>query len=200
MKRIFDLIISLLTILIFTPLFLALFIIVYFDVGWPIFTQKRIGLNNKIFSLLKFKSMRDIDIERNLVTNEQRITKLGRFLRRTSLDELPSLINIVKGEMSLVGPRPLLIDYLPFYRPEHRIRHTVKPGLTGLAQINGRNQITWERRLNLDVYYVQNRNVIMDLKILFLTVGKVFKKEGVENSADLSIVRLDEDETYLNKE
>jgi len=196
LKRIFDFVVALVALLFFAPILLIVSLLVFIDVGGPFFKQKRIGRNERIFSLYKFKSMKDINKEKGLISNTDRVTKLGRFIRNASLDELPCLINILKGEMSLVGPRPLLIEYLPYYKERHRSRHNVKPGLTGLAQINGRNNTTWEKRLNLDVQYVVERSFILDIKILFNTFIKVVKKEGVESQVDLSIVRLDQDKNY----
>lgn len=180
------------------PIIIVLCIIVYFDVGGPFFKQKRVGKNENIFYLVKFKSMKNVDKTKNLVSNTERITQFGKFIRNASLDELPSLINIIKGDMSIVGPRPLLVEYLPCYKTEHRVRHNVKPGLTGLAQVNGRNNTTWQKRLDLDAYYVKNQSLWLDLKIILLTVKKVLVREGVESDTDLSIVRLDQDKSYLN--
>lgn len=197
MKRLFDLVLSFLILVIISPFFLFISVVVFCNVKEIFFRQNRIGLNEKAFLLYKFKTMRDVNQEYGLVTNAQRVTKFGRWLRKYSLDELPSLINIIKGEMSFVGPRPLLVEYLPFYKEKHKIRHSVKPGLTGYAQINGRNATTWEKRLDNDAYYVQNNNFFFDMKILALTFLKVIKKEGVESTEDLSIIRLDQDKSYL---
>ncbi|MDA3867109.1 MAG: sugar transferase [Salinivirgaceae bacterium] len=197
MKRAFDFFVALISFLVLSPVFLVLMVLVYLNVGGPFFRQRRIGHEEKIFHLFKFKSMRDKDPDKSLVTNAQRVTKLGRFMRNTSLDELPGLLNIIKGDMSLVGPRPLLVEYLPYYKPEHRKRHSIKPGLTGLAQINGRNNTTWQERLDYDALYVENHNFWLDLQILLKTAGKVFKREGAESNVDLSIVRLDKAEDYL---
>ncbi|MDE5417223.1 sugar transferase [Labilibaculum sp. DW002] len=199
MKSIFDFILALISFIAISPFFLILLVLVYLDTGGPFFKQKRIGKGEKVFFIYKLKSMKDIDEKRGLVSNIDRVTNLGRFIRNASLDELPSLLNILKGDMSFVGPRPLLIEYLPYYKEKHKIRHNVKPGLTGLAQINGRNQTTWEKRLDFDIEYVKKRNFLLDLKILFLTFWKVISKEGVESSVDLSIVRLDQDVEYQNK-
>ncbi len=195
-KRIFDIVLATAGLVIISPLFLIIVILVYFDTGSPFFTMNRIGLNEVIFKMYKFKSMRDVDREKGLMSNAERVTKLGRFLRNTSLDELPSLINIIKGDMSFVGPRPLLVEYLPHYKKKHRQRHSVRPGLTGLAQINGRNNTTWEERLNNDIKYIENQSFGLDIKILLDTFVKVIKKEGVESNVDLSIRRLDEDDEY----
>lgn len=181
---------------IISPLFLIIAILVYFDTGSPFFTMNRIGFNEEIFKMYKFKSMRDVDKEKGFISNAERVTKLGRFLRNTSLDELPGLVNIIKGDMSFVGPRPLLVEYLPHYKKKHRRRHGVRPGLTGLAQIKGRNNTTWEQRLNNDIKYIENQSFGLDMKILLNTLVKVIKKEGVESNVDLSIRRLDEDDEY----
>jgi len=145
-----------------------------------IFTQERPGLHGRIFKMYKFRTMRDLrDAGGNLLPDEQRLTKLGRFLRSTSLDELPELFNVLKGEMSLVGPRPLLVAYLDRYTPEQARRHEVLPGITGWAQVNGRNAISWEEKFKLDVWYVDHQSFWLDLKILFMTLAKVFKREGI---------------------
>jgi len=150
-------------------------------VGSPIlFRQTRPGLNGNPFTLYKFRTMTDErDVDGNLLSDSERLTKIGRFLRSTSLDELPELFNVVKGDMSLVGPRPLLMQYLERYTPEQARRHEVKPGITGWAQINGRNAITWEEKFKLDVWYVDNQSLLLDLKILFLTIVSVLKREGI---------------------
>jgi undecaprenyl phosphate N,N'-diacetylbacillosamine 1-phosphate transferase len=195
-KRFFDIVLATIGLVIILPLFLIITILVYFDIGSPFFTMNRVGYNEAIFKMYKFKSMHDVDRKKGLISNAQRVTKLGRFLRNTSLDELPSLINILKGDMSFVGPRPLLVEYLPHYKEKHRRRHGVRPGLTGLAQIKGRNNTTWEERLNNDIKYIENQSFCLDMKILLNTFIKVIKKEGVESNVDLSIRRLDEDDEY----
>ncbi|PKQ64408.1 hypothetical protein BZG02_06230 [Labilibaculum filiforme] len=200
MKRIFDFTLSLIGLILISPIFLILLLFVYLDVGGPFFKQKRIGKDEKVFSIYKLKSMRNIDEKKGLVSNADRVTKLGRFIRNASLDELPSLLNILKGEMSFVGPRPLLVEYLPYYKDKHKVRHAVRPGLTGLAQINGRNNVDWNNRLSLDIEYVKNQTFIMDCKIILTTFVKVIKKEGVESNVDLSIVRLDQDKNYNKTE
>ncbi len=164
-------------------------ILIYFNMGRPVlFKQQRPGLHGEIFSIYKFRTMtNNRDNEGNLLPNDQRITKLGRFLRKLSLDELPQLFNVLKGDISLVGPRPLLVEYLDHYTPEQARRHDVKPGITGWAQVNGRNAITWEEKFKYDVWYVDNQSILLDLKILFLTVVKVFKREGI-NSANEQFV------------
>lgn len=199
MKRIADIILSITALIAAFPLMLIISICLYFTVGSCLFKQKRLGKGEQPFYIYKFKSMKDIEPEKGLISNEERITKIGKFIRGYSLDELPSLINILKGEMSFVGPRPLLVEYLKFYRDEHRIRHQVLPGLTGLAQVNGRNNTTWKKRLDHDAYYAKNQSFWLDLKIIGSTFYKVIKKEGVESNVDLSIIRLDQDDNYLNK-
>lgn len=148
--------------------------------GKPFFFQKRPGKNERVFSIIKFKTMNDAtDKNGNLLTDAERLTAVGKFVRKTSLDEIPQLINVLKGDMSLVGPRPLLPEYLPLYNQEQKKRHQVKPGITGWAQVNGRNAISWEDKFRLDVEYVRNQSFALDLKILFLTVKKVFVSEGI---------------------
>lgn len=150
------------------------------------FYQKRPGENGKIFKVVKFKTMTDErDLEGNLLPDEKRLTKIGKFIRSTSLDELPQLINVLKGDMSLIGPRPLLIQYLPLYSKEQARRHEVRPGITGWAQVNGRNTISWAKKFELDVWYVDHCSLLLDLKIVFLTIKKVFKREGI--SSDTSV-------------
>jgi sugar transferase EpsL len=180
-KRCFDFLISNVLFLILSPVFLILFIFVWLFLGWPVFfSQSRPGLHGKIFCLYKFRTMRDLrDAGGNLLSDEQRLTRFGRFLRASSLDELPELFNVLKGEMSLVGPRPLLVQYLDRYTPEQARRHEVLPGITGWAQVNGRNAISWEDKFALDVWYVDHRTFWLDIKILFMTIGKIFKREGI---------------------
>ncbi|MCF6460849.1 sugar transferase [Clostridium sp. Cult3] len=180
-KRIIDFILSLIGLIILSPLFLIISIMVYLKLGRPIFfIHERPGKDGKIFGMIKFRTMLDLrDEEGNLLPNEKRHTKFGLMLRSTSLDELPELINVLKGDMSLIGPRPLLVEYLPLYNEEQARRHEVKPGITGLAQVNGRNTISWEEKFKYDVWYVDNFNLILDIKILFKTVIKVFKREGI---------------------
>jgi lipopolysaccharide/colanic/teichoic acid biosynthesis glycosyltransferase len=181
LKRFLDLLISFLMIIILFPmLFFLTLLLTYFNKGNPFFIQKRPGLNEIIFSLVKFKSMNDLkDINGNLLPDSVRLTSVGRFLRKTSLDEIPQLFNVIKGDMSFVGPRPLRIRYLERYNDEQRKRHNVLPGITGWAQINGRNAISWENKFEYDLWYVNNQSFFLDLKILFLTIKKVFKSEGI---------------------
>ena len=179
-KRIADFIVALTALVLFSPILMVLIILLAIaNDGKPFFMQKRPGKNAKIFSLVKFKTMNDKkDQYGNLLPDKQRITTVGRFLRNSSLDELLQLINVIKGDMSLVGPRPLLVEYLPRYNSEQAKRHLVKPGITGWAQVNGRNAISWDERFALDVWYVNNIGFATDMKILILTVKKVLKQDG----------------------
>lgn len=180
-KRLFDLVVTGLGLLMIGPLLLALAIIVRFRIGTPVFfRQERAGLMGQSFRIIKFRSMTDArDGQGRLLPDEQRLTSLGRFLRSTSLDELPELINVLTGEMSLVGPRPLYSKYLDRYTPEQMRRHEVKPGITGWAQVNGRNALTWEQKFELDVWYVDHQSFLFDLKILALTIWKIVRREGI---------------------
>jgi sugar transferase EpsL len=181
LKRIFDVFFSLLLLIIFAPLIIALGLLIRLKMGAPVlFRQQRPGLRDKPFYLFKLRTMsEETDREGNILDDQQRLTVLGRQLRKYSLDELPQLFNVLKGELSFVGPRPLLMSYLERYSPEQARRHEVKPGITGWAQVNGRNVLTWEEKFALDVWYVDNQNLWLDLKILWLTLVKVFKAEGI---------------------
>lgn len=151
--------------------------------GKPFFRQRRPGKNGKIFKITKFKTMNDkVDLEGVLLSDGERLTKVGSFIRKTSLDELPQLLNVLMGDMSLIGPRPLLPEYLPLYNDFQKQRHNVRPGITGWAQVNGRNAISWEEKFKFDVYYAKNASFLLDLKIVFLTIEKVFKSEGINAS------------------
>ena len=180
-KRLMDILLALMALVFLAPIFIILGILVVFWHGFPIlFQQQRPGLNGEIFTIFKFRTMRNrLDNEGNPLPDAQRLTKLGHFLRASSLDELPELINVLKGEMSLVGPRPLLVEYLPLYNPTQFRRHEVLPGITGWAQIHGRNAITWEEKFNLDVWYVDNWSLWLDIKIIFLSIYKVIRREGI---------------------
>lgn len=182
-KRPMDFILSLIAIIVLSPVFLVVAILVKIKLGSPIlFKQQRPGLNGKIFTMYKFRTMTDErDENGELLPDDIRLTKFGRFLRSTSLDELPELLNIIKGDMSIVGPRPLLVQYLPLYNDHQKRRHEVRPGLSGLAQINGRNAISWEEKFDLDVKYVDNISFIGDWKIIFLTIKKAFVREGINS-------------------
>ena len=181
MKRFFDFLLALIVLLTLLPVIIIVAIFVRFKLGSPIlFTQNRPGLNGDIFKMMKFRTMLDgKDKQGNLLPDDERMTRFGMFLRSTSLDELPGLFNVLKGDMSLVGPRPLLVQYLPLYNAEQRKRHNVRPGITGWAQVNGRNAISWEQKFELDVWYVENQSFWLDIKILLLTVKKVFVREGI---------------------
>jgi lipopolysaccharide/colanic/teichoic acid biosynthesis glycosyltransferase len=184
LKRILDFVLALLGLIILSPVFLIISILVATKLGHPVFfTQQRPGQHGKPFNIIKFRTMTNArDARRNMLPNEQRHTRFGRFLRSTSLDELPELINVLKGKMSIVGPRPLLMQYLPLYNEFQKRRHEVKPGITGWAQVNGRNAISWEEKFEHDVWYVDNMSFILDLKIVFLTIKSVFKREGINQN------------------
>ncbi len=180
-KRIFDLLISLCGLFLLMPLLVLIGLLVYMKIGTPaIFRQERVGLNGKIFMICKLRTMTNLyDNDHNLLPDADRLTLLGRFLRSASLDELLELFNVLKGEMSIVGPRPLLVQYLQRYTLEQARRHAIKPGITGWAQINGRNAITWEEKFKLDVWYVDHQSLWLDLKIIFMTIWKILKREGI---------------------
>ncbi len=193
-KRLLDIAISLCSLLILSPVIMIVAILVRIKLGSPvIFKQDRPGKDGKIFKLYKFRSMSDKkDKNGKLLPDKDRLTKFGRILRSTSLDELPELVNILKGEMSLIGPRPLAVAYLPYYNEEEKHRHDVRPGLTGLAQINGRNALNWEERFSYDIEYVNNITFINDLKIIFKTFYKVIKKDGVVTRGTGKTIDFDE--------
>lgn len=190
-KRPLDIIISLISLIVLSPLMLIIALLVKINLGSPvIFKQKRPGLNEKIFTIYKFRTMTDErDENGELLPDHKRLTKFGKFLRSTSLDELPELINILKGDMSIVGPRPLAVSYLPYYNDFEKQRHNVRPGLTGLAQVNGRNSLSWDQRFNYDVKYVHEVSFILDIKIIFKTIGKVLKRSGIERPENFSDYR-----------
>ena len=187
-KRFFDFLIAFTGLIVISPVFILLILILYFanQGAGVFFTQKRPGKNEKIFSVVKFKTMTD-EKDKNgfLLPEAQRLTKAGRLIRQSSLDEIPQLINVLKGDMSLVGPRPLLVKYLPLYNKQQARRHEVRPGITGWAQVNGRNAISWEQKFNYDVWYVDHVSLIVDIKILFLTLLKVFKREGINQNREI---------------
>jgi sugar transferase EpsL len=180
-KRIFDFLVAASLFMIFLPILLLVALLVRIQHGKPVlFGQKRPGYKGHIFHIYKFRTMTDTRaVDGSLLPDEERLTRLGRFLRATSLDELPELFNVLRGEMSLVGPRPLLVQYLERYSPEQARRHEVLPGITGWAQVNGRNALDWEEKFRLDVWYVDNWSFWLDIKILFLTIWKVIKREGI---------------------
>ena len=189
LKRVFDFVVALIGTLLLFPVSLFIWIILLFEQkGKPFFFHERPGKNGQLFILLKFRTMKEAkDSQGNLLPDMQRVTKIGNFLRKTSLDELPNLWNVLKGEMSLVGPRPLMTEYLPLYSPEQARRHDVRPGITGWAQVNGRNAISWQEKFELDVWYVDNLSFRFDIKILFLTLKKVFQSGDVNASDDLTM-------------
>lgn len=189
LKETLDIVLSLITLIFLLPVILVVAILVYISMGKPIiFSQLRPGKNGRIFTFYKFRTMTSqCDANGNPLSDEQRLTALGKFLRQTSLDELPQLWNVLKGDMSLIGPRPLLVRYLSRYTPEQANRHQVKPGITGLAQISGRNSLSWEEKFKLDVWYVKNWSLWLDLKILFLTVWKVIKREGISQEGQATM-------------
>ncbi|MDD6490750.1 MAG: sugar transferase [Firmicutes bacterium] len=192
-KRLLDILISLTGMIVLSPVLLIVWVLVRVKLGKPaFFTQQRPGKNGKIFKLYKFRSMTDErDENGELLPDEVRLTGFGRFLRSTSLDEIPELFNILKGDMSLIGPRPLLVKYLPYYSEEESHRHDIRPGLTGLAQVNGRNAIGWEERFRYDVEYVNNLSFGLDCKILLMTVGKVINRSGVLSGEEQTTIDFD---------
>lgn len=191
-KRIFDFTASLCGLILLSPILIVVALLIRLNLGSPIFfTQDRVGKHNKVFKMIKFRSMKDgVDKDGNLLPDEMRLTKFGKMLRSTSLDELPELISVLKGDMSLIGPRPLLVDYLPLYNEDQIRRHNVLPGLTGWAQINGRNNLSWNEKFNLDVWYVDNWSLFLDIKIFFLTIYKVFKREGISQDGNVTMERF----------
>jgi sugar transferase EpsL len=193
-KRLFDIIFSLTLIILLAPLILFIALLIWVTMGRPIlFRQRRVGYKGQVFTIYKFRTMtEERDEHGNLLPDEQRLTRFGRFLRETSLDELPELFNVLKGDMSVVGPRPLLVEYLPYYTPEERKRHNMRPGITGWAQVNGRNAITWDQKLALDVWYVDNWSLWLDFKIILMTIIKVIKREGISTNGYATAPRLDE--------
>ena len=188
-KRLFDILCALGGLIVLLPIFIICAVLIRTKLGSPVFfRQKRIGKGNKEFEIIKFRTMKDaFDKNGNPLPDDQRMTKLGGILRSLSLDELPELINILKGDMSLIGPRPLLVQYLPLYNERQIKRHDVTPGLTGWAQINGRNSLTWNEKFELDVWYVENWNLILDIKIFFMTFYKVFKREGISQEGQATM-------------
>jgi len=189
LKRLFDFVLSLLGFLFILPIFLLVLIGLYFaNQGKPFFIQERPGKNGIVFKIIKFKTMNDKkDGNGNLLSDAERLTSIGKFVRKTSLDEIPQLINVIKGDMSLIGPRPLLTQYLSLYNDFQNRRHEVRPGITGWAQINGRNAIGWDKKFELDVWYVDNISFLLDMKIIFLTIKKVFISEGISQEGQMTM-------------
>lgn len=188
-KRFFDFILSLIAIIMLSPVYLIVIVLVRIKLGSPVFfTQKRPGKDEKIFKMYKFRTMtNEVDENGNLLSDDKRLTKFGKLLRSTSLDELPELFNILKGDMSIVGPRPLLVRYLPLYNEYQKHRHDARPGFTGWAQCNGRNSISWEEKFDLDVYYVNHITFLLDVKIIFKTVKTVLCREGISSEASATM-------------
>ncbi|MCD4794179.1 MAG: sugar transferase [Bacteroidales bacterium] len=191
-KRIIDIVFSLIgLILVSCVLLIVVILLLKVNKGKPFFIQKRPGKNEKIFNLVKFKTMTNKNDENgDLLPDEKRITKIGAIIRRTSLDEIPQLINVIKGDMSLIGPRPLLVEYLPLYNIFQKRRHEVKPGITGWAQVNGRNAVSWKKKFEYDVWYIDNISFLLDLKILFLTFKKVIKSEGISSNTSVTMEKF----------
>ena len=192
MKRLVDFTATLLGLLVISPVLVVVWVLVRIKHGSPVlFCQTRPGQHGRPFTMVKFRTMTDErDAEGNLLADEQRLTGFGKFMRSTSLDELPELFNVLKGEMSLVGPRPLLVEYLPLYTPEQARRHEVRPGITGWAQVNGRNALSWEEKFKLDVWYVDNRSMWLDMKILWRTAGKVLKRDGISQEGSVTMEKF----------
>lgn len=188
-KHFIDIVISFLGLIILSPIFIIAFVLLFIvNRGKVFFIQKRPGLNENLFKLIKFKTMNDKkDSNGDLLPNEMRLTKVGSIIRKLSLDEIPQLLNVLFGNMSLVGPRPLLVDYLPLYNDFQKKRHKVKPGISGWAQVNGRNAISWESKFNYDVWYVDNISFKLDMKIILLTIMKVYKREGVNSRSSVTM-------------
>ena len=195
-KRIFDFTVASILIVLLVPLFLLLYILVRIYLGKPVFfQQQRPGLNEKPFYLFKFRTMLDkFNQDGQPLNDAQRLTAFGSLLRSLSLDELPELVNILRGEMSFVGPRPLLMEYLPYYSPEQRQRHQVRPGMTGWAQVHGRNTLSWKEKFDLDLFYVNHYSFILDCKIIFLTLIKIIKREGINAIGQATMTRFDLEE------
>lgn len=193
MKRLFDFTAALIGLILFSPIVLLTATLVRIKLGTPVFfRQQRPGLHAKPFHVYKFRTMTDqCDPEGHLLPDDVRLTPFGKLLRKLSIDELPQLFNVLKGDLSLVGPRPLLMEYLPLYSPEQARRHEVKPGITGWAQVNGRNAINWEEKFKLDVWYVDNQSLLLDMKILWMTVVKVFKREGISQEGQATMTKFE---------
>ena len=191
-KPAFDFIFALLLLVLSLPIILfPIILLTVANRGTIFFIQPRPGLHGKIFHVIKFKTMNDKkDKQGSLLPDEKRLTNIGKFIRATSLDEIPQLVNVIKGEMSFVGPRPLLVEYLSLYNQKQMRRHEVKPGITGWAQVNGRNTISWKQKFEYDVWYVENQNFLLDIKILFLTMLKVFKSEGINSSTSVTMEKF----------
>ena len=192
LKSLFDKTLALFLIILFSPIYIVVSLLIFFKMGSPIlFRQKRPGYKEKIFGIYKFRTMtNEKDEFGNLLPDDKRLVGIGKFIRSTSLDELPQLFNVLKGEMSFVGPRPLLIEYLPLYNQKQKRRHDVKPGITGWAQVNGRNAISWEQKFDYDVWYVDNQSFLLDIKILWLTFLKVVKRSDISSSTSSTMEKF----------
>jgi len=192
MKRLLDILGATLGLVLLSPVLAVVAFLIWRQMGAPVlFRQTRPGLHGKPFEMIKFRTMRDaVDAQGSPLPDSERLTRLGQSLRSTSLDELPELWNVLKGDMSLVGPRPLLMEYLPLYSPEQARRHDVRPGITGWAQVNGRNAISWDQKFALDIWYVDNRNLRLDARIVWLTLRKVFKREGISAEGEATMPRF----------
>ena len=192
LKNLFDKTLALFLIIIFSPIYIVVSLLIFFKMGSPIlFRQKRPGYKEKIFGIYKFRTMtNEKDADGNLLPDDKRLVGIGKFIRSTSLDELPQLFNVLKGEMSFVGPRPLLVEYLPLYNEKQKRRHDVKPGITGWAQVNGRNAISWEQKFDYDVWYVDNQSFWLDIKILWLTFLKVVKRSDISSSTSSTMEKF----------
>ncbi len=188
-KRVFDFFAALIGLILLSPIFIVVMVGLFFaNQGKPFFLQSRPGKNEKLFKIIKFKTMNETkDADGKLLSDSERLTKIGSFVRKTSLDEIPQLLNVVKGDMSLIGPRPLLPQYLPLYNDFQKKRHNVRPGITGWAQVNGRNAISWNQKFTFDVWYVDNLTFLLDIKILFLTIKKVIVREGVSQEGQATM-------------
>lgn len=191
-KSLFDKTLALFLIILFSPIYIVISLLIFFKMGSPIlFRQKRPGYKEKIFGIYKFRTMtNEKDVDGNLLPDDKRLIGIGKFIRSTSLDELPQLFNVLKGEMSFVGPRPLLKEYLPLYNEKQKRRHDVKPGITGWAQVNGRNAISWEQKFDYDVWYVDNQSFLLDIKILWLTFLKVVKRSDISSSTSSTMEKF----------
>ena len=192
LKKLFDKTLALFLIILFSPIYIVVSLLIFFKMGSPIlFRQKRPGYKEEIFGIYKFRTMtNEKDANGNLLPDEQRLVGIGKFIRSTSLDELPQLFNVLKGEMSFVGPRPLLEEYLPLYNQKQKRRHDVKPGITGWAQVNGRNAISWDQKFDYDVWYVDNQSFWLDIKILWLTFLKVVKRSDISSSTSSTMEKF----------
>lgn len=195
LKRVLDFIVAFTCLVIFSPVFIVIMIGLFLaNQGKPFFFQLRPGKGERIFRIVKFKTMNDKkNVNGDLLSDAERLTPVGAFVRRTSLDELPQLINVLKGDMSIIGPRPLLVRYLPYYREEERLRHSIRPGITGWAQVNGRNTVKWDDRLALDVEYVKSMSFVFDLKIIYYTILKVVKSENIVVDPESIMKNLDDE-------